>query len=177
MKSYLALLRGINVSGQKKIKMADLTQSLKREGFREVRTYIQSGNVVFASDKNDVEKLQNDMHKVILDDFGFEVPVLILTVEELAQVLKESPYTDEPNEKGLYYVLLKTVPDDKLVKAFNQLDFENEDFHVTERCVYLNCKAGFGKAKLNNNFVERKLKVEATTRNLKTMQKLVEMAG
>ncbi|WP_136465967.1 DUF1697 domain-containing protein [Flagellimonas onchidii] len=177
MKSYIALLRGINVSGQKKIKMADLTQSLKREGFCKVRTYIQSGNVVFASDKNDVEKLQNNMHKVILDDFGFEVPVLILTVEELVQVLKESPYADEPNEKGLYYVLLKTVPDDKLVKTFNQLDFENEDFHVTERCVYLNCKAGFGKAKLNNNFVERKLKVEATTRNLKTMQKLVEMAG
>ncbi|WP_420603940.1 DUF1697 domain-containing protein [Flagellimonas sp.] len=175
MKTHIALLRGINVSGQKKIKMAELSRSLEKHGFQQVKTYIQSGNIVFQSKSDNAEELQNRMHHAILADFGFDVPVLILTVEKLIRILKLNPYANEPDTKGLYYVLLKTLPSQDLIGEFNKLEFENEDFSITKECVYLFCRAGFGKAKLDNNFVERRLKVQATTRNLRTLNKLVEM--
>lgn len=175
MKSYIAFLRGINVGGQKKIIMADLKRVLEQNGFQNVQTYIQSGNLVFKSDEIDLGKLQDAIGKTILSAFGFNVPVLVLTLEDLEKILKENPFTDEPDKKSLYYVLLKTKPDSDLVDEFNQVKFENEDFVITDYCVYLCCKAGYGKAKLSNNLIERKLKVEATARNLRTMQKMVEM--
>ncbi|MEX0312788.1 MAG: DUF1697 domain-containing protein [Allomuricauda sp.] len=177
MKSFIAFLRGINVSGQKKIKMADLKYQLEENGFCNVQTYIQSGNLVFESDEIDSGKLANALNKTILSAFGFDVPVLVLTSENLEEILRANPFADEPDKKSLYYVLLKTEPNLGLVNEFNQVKFENEDFAITHNCVYLCCKAGYGKAKLNNNLIERKLKVEATTRNLRTLQKLLEMVS
>ncbi|MGW9684162.1 DUF1697 domain-containing protein [Flagellimonas sp. 2504JD1-5] len=176
MKSFIAFLRGINVSGQKKIKMADLKQALESNGLDNVQTYIQSGNLVFEADKTNQEKLGETINKTIFSAFGFDVPVLVLTLHEMARILAANPFSDEPEKKSLYYVLLKTKPKPELVNEFNQIKFENEDFAITDNCVYLRCKAGYGKAKLSNNFVERKLKVKATARNLRTMEKMVEMA-
>ncbi|WP_190809966.1 DUF1697 domain-containing protein [Flagellimonas sp. S3867] len=176
MKSFIAFLRGINVGGQKKIKMADLRQVLEKNGFHDVQTYIQSGNVAFQSDEFSPEKLQEVMNKTILSAFGFDVPVLVLTLDGLKQILNANPFADEPDKKSLYFVLLKNSPNPDLVNEFAQVKFENEDFVITDHCVYLCCKAGYGKAKLSNNLIERKLKVVATARNLRTMQKMIEMA-
>ncbi len=176
MKNYIALLRGINVSGQKKIKMADLRESLEKNGFSQVRTYIQSGNIIFKSKVSSREQLQNKLQDVILKDFGFEVPTLIMTEEALELILNANPFSTETETKGLYFVLLKKPADEQLVGEFNKITYDKEDFHITDSCVYLNCKAGYGKAKLNNNLIEQKLQVQATTRNLKTVQKLIEMA-
>lgn len=176
MKFYIALLRGINVGGQKKIKMIDLKQALEKNGFQTVKTYIQSGNILFNSNETNIDKLQDEIQNVILTDFGFDVPVLVLTLNGLERILGVNPFKGEPEKSSLYFVLLKAKPNSDLVNKFNILEFENENFHVTDNCVYLCCKAGYGNAKLGNNLIERKLKVEATTRNLKTMQKLVEMA-
>ncbi|MGX1928518.1 DUF1697 domain-containing protein [Flagellimonas sp. 2504JD4-2] len=176
MKSFIAFLRGINVSGQKKIKMVELKQVLEDGGLQNVVTYIQSGNLVFESDETDIGKLEITINKTILDAFGFDVPILVLTLDELEQILESNPYADEPDTKSLYYVMLKTKPNSDLVGAFSQVKFENEDFTITDNCVYLRCKAGYGKAKLSNNLIERKLKVEATARNLRTMLKMVDLA-
>ncbi len=176
MKSYIAFLRGINVSGQKKIKMADLRETLEENGFSEVQTYIQSGNIVFKSDESNCGILEDAIGKTILSKFGYDVPVLVLTSEVLSKILKENPYANEPEKKGLYYVLLKTKPDPDLVAEFSKVEFENEDFSITDACVYLHCKTGYGKAKLSNNLIERKLKVQATARNLRTMEKMTELA-
>ncbi|UII74633.1 DUF1697 domain-containing protein [Flagellimonas sp. HMM57] len=175
MKTYVALLRGINVSGQKKIRMADLKQSLENYGLHKVTTYIQSGNVVFESEVCDAKQLEKTIHEIILNDFGFSLPTLVATGEVLAQILDANPFNDQSEENRLYFVLLKHPPEKILKEKFKVEQFVNEDFHITDTCVYLCCKKGYGNAKLNNNLIERKLKVEATTRNLKTMQKLIAM--
>jgi len=175
--TYIALLRGINVSGQKKIKMAELRSVLEENGFNDVKTYIQSGNIVFDSELGDREKLQHRIATVIHQHFGFEVPTLVIQEADIQQILESNPFSDEGEANKLYYVLLKNPPKEDLVKQFNQLQFEHEAFHITNKCVYLLCKNGYGKAKLNNNLIEKKLKVEATTRNEKTMLKLLEMAS
>ncbi|MEM9001651.1 MAG: DUF1697 domain-containing protein [Bacteroidota bacterium] len=175
MENYIALLRGINVSGQKKIRMEDLRKSLSRLGLERVRTYIQSGNVVFQGRFGNEMDAEVQIKKAIMVDFGFDVPVLVTTVIGLREILEKNPFYGEVDSKQLYFVLLKNAPNDVQTDKFNQLKFENEEFQVTAKCVYLNCGAGYGKAKLNNNLVEAKLKVEATTRNLKTLEKLIEM--
>lgn len=175
MKTYIALLRGINVSGQKRIKMVDLKQSMEKKALQNVKTYIQSGNVVFDSEISDINLLQNIVHDAILSDFGFEVPILVTEGNKLEKILSENPFKDEIEENRLYFVLLKNFPEQNLIDEFNKLNFINEDFYITNECVYLCCKKGYGNAKLSNNLVERKLKVDATARNLKTMQKLIEM--
>ncbi|MBO0321383.1 DUF1697 domain-containing protein [Muricauda sp. CAU 1633] len=174
-KTFIALLRGINVSGQKKIKMADLRETLTKSGLENVQTYIQSGNIIFDSEIMDVSTLEHTIYKAIVQDFGFEVPTLVVSGNDIKEVLEANPFAKKEEENKLYYVLLKQVPEKDLVAQFEELTFENEDFHVTEKCVYLMCQKGYGNAKLNNNLIERKLKVEATTRNQKTMQKLLEM--
>ncbi|UJH66255.1 DUF1697 domain-containing protein [Allomuricauda sp. SCSIO 65647] len=177
MEIYTVLLRGINVSGKKSIKMVDLRSSLEKKGFDAVQTYIQSGNIVFKTDNKKIAELEEGIKKLIFEDFGFDVPVLVKTAKDLKSILRHNPFSKEENTKQLFFVLLRQPPSKLLVDEFNELKFEGEDFHITDACVYLNCKIGYGKAKLNNNLIEKKLKVEATARNLRTMQKLIEMAS
>jgi uncharacterized protein (DUF1697 family) len=179
MKTYIALLRGINVSGHKKIKMADLKDMLLKKGFQDVVTYIQSGNVVFKSEETVHEELEDKIKKGIADTFGFDVPVLVKTKREIEAILRESPYTKEEDieAKKIYYVLLKSEPQKEAIDNLVQADYPNELFTITKSCVYLNCLFGAGKAKLTNTIIERKLKVSATTRNHRTMLKLIEIAS
>lgn len=174
--TFIALLRGINVSGQKKIKMAELRESLTQNGLENVQTYIQSGNIIFDSEVLETTILEHKIREAIAQDFGFDVPTLVVSGNAIQKVLEDNPFAEKVEENKLYYVLLKQAPEKDLILQFEELTFANEDFHVTEKCVYLMCKKGYGNAKLNNNLIERKLKVEATTRNQKTMQKLLEMA-
>ncbi len=179
MKTFIVLLRGINVSGQKQIKMADLRSMLEKNNFENVRTYIQSGNVVLDSKETAIPLLEATISAAIKATFGFEIPVLVKLKGDIQDILKRNPFEETANnsDKRLYYVLLKTAPDRDLVKAFETERYENEGFSVASDCVYLVCNKGYGNAKLNNNLIERKLKVEATTRNHRTMLRLVEMGG
>ena len=176
MHTYIAFLRGINVSGQKKIKMVDLKECLQKAGLLNVGTYIQSGNVIFETQMKSRQAIATLIVRTIKEDFGFEVPVVVTTGKEIEEILEHMPFDGDTNPKGLYFALLHETPKDERVTSFLQLRFENEDFHYTHKCVYLNCKAGAGKAKLNNNLIENKLKVVATTRNLNTMRKMLTLA-
>ncbi|AXT62504.1 DUF1697 domain-containing protein [Aquimarina sp. AD10] len=182
MKTYVALLRGINVSGQKKIKMADLTEALEKLGLFSVTTYIQSGNVIFQSEQNDVQFLSDLISKGIQQRFGFDVPVLVITPETLATIYQKNPFFDRLNKeeietKKMYFTLLSTPPDEELVKELRSGFNGEEEFVITKNVVYLYVTAGYGKTKLNNNFFEKKLKSVATTRNLKTVIKLLDLSG
>lgn len=179
MTTYIALLRGINVSGQKKIKMLDLKDCLERSGFTDVTTYIQSGNVVFKAEKSSTLTLSDDIHKAIEKDFGFDVPVVVLEVDELHAILDINPFLTHPEfeDKKLFYTILKSEPQAENLAAFMEEKYENEICEVLGKCAYLLCLKGAGKAKLNNNLIERKLKVQATTRNHRTLHKLKELAG
>ena len=176
MNTYIALLRGINVGGQKKVPMADLRELLSRAGFKNVKTYIQSGNVIFQSSEENIQKLEQQMQSAIINHFGFEVPVLVKTPVDFQDILKDCPFS-ETEKINSYFVLLFSKPKTEAVEEVKSLSCPNETFVVTDACVYLHCATGYGKAKLNNNVFERKLKTTATARNYKTMVKLLDLAS
>lgn len=175
MASYIALLRGINVGGKAQVKMADLRKTLEKCGFDDFKTYIQSGNIVFKNTSASTESLAKKIHKAIKTDFDLEVPVLVWSLPDFKSILEASPYLGQENNRQ-YFVLLEKPAAVELVKAFEEIVFEHEECTITDTCVYLSCHNGYGNAKLNNNLLERKLKVCATTRNLNTMHKLIAMA-
>ena len=176
MHTYIVFLRGINVSGQKKIRMADLRLALSNAGFQSVQTYIQSGNLLVQSKASERE-VSKQIHQQILDSFGFDVPVLSFEFPKLQDILKRNPYTaTEEDNKGIYFVLLFDAPDNALSDALQNEVFSNEEFTITPSCIYLNCHEGYGRAKCNNNFFERRLKIQATARNWKTMKRMEQMA-
>ncbi|MDV7138073.1 DUF1697 domain-containing protein [Maribacter sp. TH_r10] len=175
--NYIALLRGINVGGHKKVKMADLRHLFENLGFDNVKTYIQSGNVVFESENSDIGFLEHQINKAILDYFGFEVPVIIIEGVEVKRIVDNNPFNDAEDIQAnkVYYVLLKRRPTQEALDALSSLHFENEQLVTTPACVYLKCDLGARKAKCNNNLIEDRLKVAATSRNHRTMLKLLEL--
>ena len=178
MLTYIALLRGINVSGQKKIRMPDLRELLMALGYMNVVSYIQSGNVVFKHEINDPCLLEEEIQNAIKDRFGFDVPVIVKTGERWNDILEANPFKEMTIEEGnkMYYVLFKETPEISLVEAFKEEKYEHENCTIIRDCGYLVCFNGMGKAKLNNNLLERKLKISATTRNHRTMVKLLEIS-
>ncbi|MFS4455075.1 DUF1697 domain-containing protein [Maribacter sp. 2304DJ31-5] len=179
MDTYIAFLRGINVGGHKKVPMAQLRNVLENEGFSKVRTYIQSGNVVFESDLDSKRALEELIAQSIEKHFGFEVPVLIRTVKEIHEILANNPFDNDKDlaNNRIYFVLLSVIPEPKEVACLREEHYVNEQFKITDTCVYLCCKKGYGQAKLSSNLIERKLKVKATARNFRTMQKLLELSN
>jgi len=176
---YVAFLRGINVGGHKKIKMADLRLIFERLGYNDVKTYIQSGNVVFKTDVDDQRKLEKQISEAIGIDFGFKVPVLVKTRTELYNIMKNNPF-DDPEDLAtnkIYFVLMKGIPAKEDIKTTSAIIFNNEKFKITAACVYLRYALGAGKAKCNSNFFESKLNVISTSRNYRTMTKLIELSS
>lgn len=173
MKTYIALLRGINVGGRKKILMADLKVLFESLGFTEVRTYIQSGNVIFSASESDVHALA--ISEAIEKKYEFKVPVLVKTASEVEEILSNCPFSEEKMLKS-YFVLLFEAPSEETKKAINPEIFPSEEFIITDACVYLYVSAGMGKAKCTNNFFERKLNVNATARNYRTMVKIISLS-
>ena len=174
MKKYIALLRGINVGGHKKLKMADLKLLFKDIGFEDVVTYIQSGNVVFSAKEE--KNISDKIAKEIENRFGWEVPVLVKTADMITKILANCPF-EETKKKEAYFMLLASPPKKDLMEAVSEINYPNEEFVLTPDCVYIHFGNGYGNAKLNNNFFEKKLEVAATTRNYRTLAKLVELAG
>lgn len=175
---YIALLRGINVSGQKKIKMIDLKNLFEALGFKNVKTYIQSGNVIFDYNSIDIEKLANEIEKKISEIFGFFVNIVIRTDEELRNIINNNPLVKDPNVEfdNLYVTFMLDIPDSSSVKLLDEKKEENEKLSIISREIYLYCPNGYGRTKLNNVMIEKKLKTVATTRNWKTINNLLEMS-
>lgn len=182
MNTYIALLRGINVSGQKKIKMAELKAMFENIGFTSVVTYIQSGNVIFSSEDKDIKQIELSIYNAIKSDFNFEVPVLVITNQLLKKIHENNPYfhrieNGEILANKMYFTMLKDMSSSETINTLNTSTYAPEEFVITKEVVYFHAINGYGKTKLNNNFFEKKLKCRATTRNLKTVQKLLELSG
>lgn len=178
MKNYISILRGINVSGQKKIIMKDLKVLYEKTGFEDVVTYIQSGNVLFNAAKSLSEiEIIKLIEEAILDIYQFHVPVILRTVEDLERVVGENPFlTEEADIERLYVSFLAEKPSENALENLKKYDFPPEKYMVKGRTVYISCPNGYGNTKLSNNFFESKLKVLATTRNWKTTNKLIEIS-
>ena len=176
MPPYITLLRGINVSGQKKIRMADLKSLYESLGFENVQTYVQSGNVVFDSKEQDVIGLRETIEAQIESTFGFSVPVLIRTGDDVRRVIENHPFADKEAIRVLVTFLYKQPEKSKLV-ALSQYEDKVDQFAIGEQEIFLFCPGGYGKTKLSNTFLEKKLGVVATTRNWKSVNALYEMAS
>ncbi|WKN30731.1 DUF1697 domain-containing protein [Porifericola rhodea] len=174
---YIAYLRGINVGGHRKIKMQELKALLNRQGFHELNTYIQSGNLVFYHADKSAGELQTDLETLILQHFGFEVKVLLLSKDEIDHILSSNPYLqDDTDINKLYVSMLDQVPTSEALEHLQSYSFPGDEFTVLGKTIFLYCGNGYGKTKLSNDFFEKKLKQSATTRNWKTMLKMQSMA-
>ncbi|WP_179021918.1 DUF1697 domain-containing protein [Winogradskyella forsetii] len=175
MKTYIALLRGINVGGHKKVPMAELRTLLTKSGLQNVKTYIQSGNVIFQSSENDVKTLEVKIGTLILHYFGFEVPVLVRTRQELLTIFNNCPFSETKKVES-YFIMLCKIPSKDDTKEASQKSYPNEEYTIINDCIYLFCANGYGRAKFNLGYFENKLKVNATARNYKTMVKLIALS-
>jgi len=178
MATYISILRGINVSGQKLIKMAALRKSYENIGLHNVTTYVQSGNVIFTCNHFEINELEQKISSQIEKDFGFEVPVIVLTIDKLQQVIDNNPFLKDPNidQSFLYVTFFSSKPDHYDCKLIEDKKQNGEEIIFSDNAVYLYCPNGYGKTKLTNNFLETKLKVGATTRNWKTTNELLKIA-
>ena len=175
MNKYIAILRGINVSGKNKLPMAELRQILSNKGFNNLQTYIQSGNLIFQSEHSK-EQVRATISDQILDRFGYEVPVLVLTAAELREIVNRNPFEHRDLTK-LHITFLAGLPDQQLVAALPSSPNPREEFLMVDQAIYVYCPDGYGRSKINNTFFEKKLRVIATTRNWKTCMKLCEMVS
>lgn len=172
MHRYIALLRGINVGGHLKIKMVDLKALFESLGFRDVVTYIQSGNVVFSSEK---ETSSQVISEAIKNTYGWDVPVLVRTASDIEKILINCPFSEEKMQRS-YFMLFQEEPSKDNMEIIKALDFPGEEFYVTPACLYFFCETGYARVKMNGTFIERKLKVHATSRNYNTMAKLIQLS-
>ncbi len=174
MQIYIALLRGINVSGKNKILMTDLKNLFEKLQCIDVKTYIQSGNVIFKSDIKDKEDLANLISLKIEDTYGFKIPVIIKKDTEIQQIITNNPfYNESVDTKKLYVTYLDSVPKDiAKLKAF---DFGKDVYAIVEDVIYLKYDIGAGKTKLTNAIMEKKLNVIATSRNWRTTNKIKDL--
>lgn len=173
---YIALLRGINVGGHKVIKMDQLKRMFEALGLAKVQTYIQSGNVLFESAET-AASLRTRIEQEIQTVFSFEVTVVLRTLDELKRVIDASIFQGDQLQEGetLYVALLADKPTSEGRERLLTFKSEVDDYHMTEDEVYIFCRQSIRKSLFSNNFLEKQLKVSATTRNWNTMNKLIAM--
>ncbi|HLV71019.1 DUF1697 domain-containing protein [Xanthomarina gelatinilytica] len=174
MKTYIVLLKGINVGGHKKVPMADLRDLLRKSGFENVQTYIQSGNVILESSEK-ANSIEHKIQKAIMAQFGFEVFVMAKTRPDLERIFTNCPFSED-KKKASYFMMLHEKPNDALVKLVSKKVYEADQYQIIDDCLYLFCDKGLGKSKFNVNYFERTLKTFATARNHNTMLKLLSLS-
>ncbi|HXN09230.1 MAG TPA: DUF1697 domain-containing protein [Candidatus Acidoferrales bacterium] len=178
MPVYIAMLRGINVLGHKTIKMESLRASFEALGFRNVKTYIASGNVIFQTAKNSSLNLSKKIGDRISRDFGFPVSIVLITSKDLQKVVQRNPFAQKKaiDASRLHVTFFAELPAKTAWKNLRVLPRKPDLFLAGSQEVYLYCPDGYGRTKLSNAAFERILSVVATTRNWKTVNKLSEMA-
>jgi uncharacterized protein (DUF1697 family) len=180
MSSFIAFLRGVNMTGHNTIKMADLVALLRKSGFSDAETYIQSGNVVFtAAGTSNTAEIESTIEKVINRKFGYDIAVMVRHSEELKEILKKNPFISEGELSDSAHnatLFLKDKPAPEQLKRLEGIDYPPDKFSISDREIFIFCPNGFGKTKLYTNFFENKLKIKGTARNLKTISTLIGMA-
>ena len=175
---YIALLRGINVGGHKKILMADLRTLLsKSRQLKNIRTYIQSGNVVFESEKLDTSDLEDIIHTLILRKYAFDVPIQVYSKTRWGEIMKNNAYAKNSviEINTLYATLLNKIPCNEDIAILEKIDFTPDTYIIKENIIYSKYWSGVGRSKMTSIIFEKKLKVLSTSRNWKTMTKIAEL--
>lgn len=179
MTTYIALIRAINVGGHRKIKMKDLRKMFMSMGFENVKTYIQSGNVVFSSPETDSAKLAGNIESEILNHFGHDVDAIIRTPEHFKVLTESNPFRKELAPPFMLYVTFfkKSIPkarQQEFITISN--DIEEYKFTNGELFSLINKKSG-QKELFSNNYVEKIAGVSGTTRNWNSVMKITALAS
>lgn len=175
MNTQIILLRGVMPTGKNKVPMAPLRAALETAGLRDVRTYIQSGNVIAAT-KLDQASVEGLVHQVIKQQFGGDIKVLARSPSYFIDAMKNNPFNGHDPSK-LYFTFLGARPEAPLLQSFHTLDHAPDQVRVVGDMTYVLCATKYSDLKANNNFVERKLKVAATTRNFNTVSTLIALSS
>jgi uncharacterized protein (DUF1697 family) len=177
MPVYVAMLRGINVGGNRLIKMDALRRSFETLGFMEVKTYIQSGNVVFKAAKSLPDKLSKRIENKLESDFGFAVPVVTRAAEEIGRAIEGNPFFGKHgiDETKLHVMFLSATPAADALKKLTEFAIAPERAQRLEKEIHLYLPNGVAESKLMKAPLDRILSVRTTTRNWKTVHALHQM--
>jgi uncharacterized protein (DUF1697 family) len=169
----IAFLRGINVGGHKKFPKMTQLKMLEDLGFSNAKVYLHTGNWIFSSEETGT-KISEKISAAIMQTYGWEVPVLIFNASEIEGILANCPFSEEKKVKS-YFILLKNSPIAEKISKVEKVTYPDEEFHITEHCVYFYPAKGVGKSKMGTNFFENKLNVVATARNYNTIVKIIAL--
>lgn len=173
---YVAFLRGINVGGKTIIKMEELRKVFVSLGFANVKSYIQSGNVIFETDETDEIKLTAKIENAVETNF-FKTPVMVRSIVEIKNAVENNPFAHEDFEDKLFHlVFLAEKLSDEKVEILLANNREQEKFAVRNREVYCLLRDGVADSLLGKKFIDNKLKVAATARNWRTIHKIIELS-
>lgn len=175
MNTYVMLLRGVMPTGRNRVPMAELRVALAEAGLADVRTYIQSGNVI-ARSALDAAGTGGLVHDVIADRLGADIAVITRTPGQLVQVLERNPF-QVPDTAQLYFSLLAEPADPHRLQGLLEMDFAPDAVRAEGDTIYTLYATKLSDSRFNNNFFERRLGVAATTRNFNTLSRLVEMTA
>ncbi len=177
MKTHLALLRGINVSGHNMIKMEALKMTLEAIGFQNVTTYIQSGNVFVDAEEENVAKVGFLIKQEIFKVFGHEVPVIVIAKEDLIACFKNNPFLNgkEVDSKKLYVAFISIELKKESINDLKVSQFKPDEVAIDKNRIYIKYSVGAGKTRFDQKYIEKKLNVTATIRNWNTVTQLLKM--
>lgn len=176
MTKFIVLLRGVTPTGKNRVPMAQLRQALIDNDFQNVQTWIQSGNVILDSELP-AEKVGEKVNKIIKENIGADLKIIVKTPAEIKKVLNKNPFGKGFDISRVFFTMFNDIPDEKLVAALQTHDFGEDKFVITPHAIYLFIPRSAAETKLNNNFLERKLKINATTRNFNTLSKIIELSN
>ena len=174
MTAYASMLRAVNLGSHQKLSMPALAAAYESLGFSNVRTYIQSGNVVFESTLDEPEKVEDLIEAKIAQEFGFTTPVMVRTSDQMRQVVAGNPYPESYNEK-VAVAFLSGIPASVGLDRIVSVKAPEEQLAVVGTEIYLYYPNGQGRSKMTNALMERHLKVVATVRNWRTVNTLLVM--
>lgn len=176
--TWVALLRGINVGGRNRLPMKDLASMFVEAGCEGVRTYIQSGNVLYRSDELRAGEIPSLIGTAIRDRFGYEIPIVTRRASDLDAIVQANPFVAAGAETGRLHVLfLAEAPAAEHVEALDPDRSPGDEFAVRGREVYLHYPNGTARSKLTNAWFDSRLSTVTTMRNWKTVRKLLELAS
>jgi uncharacterized protein (DUF1697 family) len=173
---YVALLRGINVGGNTMVKMEELRNCFEALGFENVVTYINSGNVGFDCKKSSEAKLCSKLEKAVEEKFGRFFSVMVREQKDVERVLGNNPFDGEyESHKEMHVLFLKEKLSKAKADAIKDAAFEGERYHVDGREIYCHLPRGVAESLLTKGVIDKKMKINFTGRNWRTVQKLAEL--
>lgn len=179
MKRYITFLRGVNISGKNKVPMAELKKGFEKLGFEEVKTYLNSGNVIFSSDEEDTEQFTKQIEALIKSLFGFDIPVLVLSKETLEDILHNAPEWWGNESKEIYHNLIFIIPPAVFTDVFNEIGKPKEELekimNYKEAVFWSFNRKNYQKTNWWSKTASANISTKLTIRTANTVRKIVGM--